>query len=124
MVLEADLAGNYVGSSYAWATPRDWGKFGLLYLNNGTWKGEQLFDKSWVKYVTTPTATSNGEYGAHFWLNAGGYYPDLPKNLFSANGYQGQRVFIFPDNDLVVVRMGLTSMDYNVFLKNVIAAIQ
>jgi len=124
MVIETDLSGNYVGSSYAWATPRDWGKFGLLYLNNGTWKGEQLFDKSWVKYVTTPTATSNGEYGAHFWLNAGGYYPDLPKNLFSANGYQGQRVFIFPDNDLVVVRMGLTSMDYNVFLKNVIAAIQ
>ncbi|MBL4569491.1 MAG: serine hydrolase, partial [Flavobacteriaceae bacterium] len=114
----------YVGSSYAWATPRDWGKFGLLYLNNGNWNGEQLFDKSWVDYITTPTATSDGEYGAHFWLNAGGIYPDLPKNMYSANGYQGQRVFIFPDKDLVVVRMGLAAMDYNGFLKSVIETIK
>mgnify|MGYP003384046991 CR=1 FL=1 len=124
MVIETDLSGNYVGSSYAWATPRDWGKFGLLYLNNGNWNGEQLFDKSWVAYVTTPTPTSNGEYGAHFWLNAEGQFPDIPNNMFSANGYQGQRVFIFPDQDLVVVRMGLRSMDYNAFLKEVIQAIE
>ena len=124
MVIETDLSGNYVGSSYAWATPRDWAKFGLLYLHNGNWNGEQLFDKSWVDYITTPTATSHGEYGAHFWLNAGGIYPDLPKNMYSANGYQGQRVFIFPDKDLVVVRMGLSAMNYNTFLKSVIEAIE
>ena len=60
MVLEADLSGNYVGSSYAWATARDWGKLGLLYLHNGNWNGEQLFDKDWVDYVTTPTPGSSG----------------------------------------------------------------
>ncbi len=124
MMIETDLSGNYVGSSYAWATPRDWGKFGLLYLNNGNWNGEQLFDKSWVEYITTPTPTSKGEYGAHFWLNAEGQFPGIPKNMFSANGYQGQRIFIFPDQDLVVVRMGLRSMDYNAFLKDVIEAIE
>lgn len=100
------------------------GKLGLLYLNNGSWNGEQLFDKSWVEYVTTPTPTSKGEYGAHFWLNAGGQFPDIPNNMFSANGYQGQRVFIFPDQELVVVRMGLRGMDYNAFLKDIIEAIE
>jgi len=123
MVIEADLSGNYVGSSYAWATLRDWAKFGLLYLHNGSWNGNQLFTKDWVKYVRTPTNGSNGQYGAHFWLNSGGKFPDVSKNVYSANGYQGQRVFIFPDKDLVVVRMGLTSMDYNAFLSGIAQAI-
>ena len=82
MVLEADLAGNYVASSYAWATPRDWGKLGLLYLHNGNWNGQQIFAKDWVKYVSTPTPTSNGTYGAQFWLNAEGQMKDVQKTCF------------------------------------------
>jgi hypothetical protein len=66
MVVETDMAGNFVGSSYSWATTRDWAKFGLLYLHNGNWNGEQLFAPSWAKYVATPTNGSNGKYGAHF----------------------------------------------------------
>ncbi len=126
MLIETDLSGNYVGSSYGWATPRDWSKFGLLYLKRGNWNGEQVFDESWVDYVITPTQGSNGEYGGHFWLNAGGVYPDAPKDLFSANGYQGQRVFIIPSLELVIVRMGLTEepiFDFNKFLKGIITSI-
>ncbi|HBS11371.1 MAG TPA: serine hydrolase, partial [Flavobacteriaceae bacterium] len=122
MVIEADLAGNYVGSSYSWATTRDWAKFGLLYLHKGNWNGEQLFDESWVDYVKTPTETSKGVYGGHFWLNAGGKYPDAPKDIYSANGFQGQRVFIIPSKGLVVVRMGLvgdSGFDFNLFLKEI-----
>ena len=124
MLIETDLAGNYVGSSYGWASTRDWAKFGLLYLHKGNWNGEQLFDASWIDYVTTPTATSNGEYGGHFWLNAGGKYPDAPKDVYSANGYQGQRVFIIPSKDLVIVRMGLGSMDFNIMLKEIVESIE
>jgi len=126
MLIEADLSGNYVGSSYGWATPRDWAKFGLLYLHRGNWNGEQIFDESWVDYVATPTATSNGEYGGHFWLNAGGVYPDAPKDIFSANGFQGQRVFIIPSKEMVVVRMGLASsdvFDFNNFLKEIVNSV-
>ena len=107
MVLETDLSGNYIGSSYGWATTRDWAKFGLLYLHKGNWNGEQLLNESWVNYTATPTNSSNGEYGAQFWLNAGGVYPNVPKDLFSCNGYQGQYVFIIPSKELVVVRFGL-----------------
>lgn len=126
MTIEADLAGNYVGSSYSWATTRDWAKFGLLYLHKGNWNGEQLFDESWVDYVKTPTATSDGQYGGHFWLNAGGKYPDAPKDIYSANGFQGQRVFIIPSKGLVIVRMGLigsAGFDFNLFLKGVTESI-
>jgi len=124
MVIETDMAGNYVGSSYAWATPRDWAKFGLLYLNNGNWNGQQLFTKDWVDYITTPTKGSNGTYGGHFWLNAEGKFPDVPKNMYYASGYQGQFVFVFPDQDLVVVRMGLAHIDINEFLKEILNSIE
>ncbi|NNE77794.1 MAG: serine hydrolase [Pricia sp.] len=126
MVIETDMKGNYVGSSYAWANTRDWAKFGLLYLNKGEWNGNQLFDPKWVAYVTAPTMHSDGKYGGHFWLNAGGKYPDVPKDMYSANGFQGQRVFIIPSKDLVVVRTGLAEepdFDMNAFLGGIIKAI-
>lgn len=127
MIIETDQAGNYVGSSYAWANTRDWAKFGLLYLNNGNWNGEQLFDESWIEYITRPTEHSNGTYGAHFWLNVENKFPDAPTDMYSANGYQGQRVFIIPSKDLVIVRTGLAEspdFDFNYFLKNVLAAFE
>ncbi len=125
--IETDLSGTYVGSSYGWANTRDWAKFGLLYLNRGNWNGEQIIDSTWVDYVSTPTNTSNGRYGAQFWLNAGGHYPDAPRDLFSANGYQGQYVFIIPSKDLVIVRMGLMEepeFDVNGLLRDVVSCIR
>ncbi len=125
MVVETDMSGNYVGSSYGWATARDWAKFGQLYLNKGNWNGEQLFDDSWTKYVATPSQGSNGEYGAHFWLNAGNRYPDAPKDLYSCNGYQGQMVYIIPSLNLVIVRMGINEdFDFNTLLKAIIGSLK
>ena len=124
MLLEADLSGNYVGSSYSWATARDWGKFGLLYLKNGNWNGEELFTKDWVDYVTTPTNTSGGIYGAQFWLNSSGGFKDVPNNMYYADGYQGQRVYVLPDQELVIVRFGLKNFDENEFLKGIIESVK
>ena len=125
MIVEADLAGNYVGSSYGWATARDWSKLGLLYLHNGNWNGEQLFSKEWVKYATTPTPTSNGEYGAQIWLNAGKKHPNVPVSMYSFNGYQGQYVFVLPEQNLVIVRMGLTkNADLDKLVSGIISAIK
>jgi CubicO group peptidase (beta-lactamase class C family) len=127
MLVEADMKGNFVGSSYGWATTRDWSKFGLLYLHKGNWNGEQILDEKWVRYASTPTNTSKGQYGAQFWLNAGGYFPDVPKEMFYCSGYQGQIIAIFPSRDLVIVRMGLTEepdFNFNKFLKEVIESIK
>ncbi|MEI6865294.1 serine hydrolase [Flavicella sp.] len=108
MLFETDMEGNYVGSSYAWATARDWAKLGLLYLNKGNWNGTQLFNESWAEYTTTPTKQSKNEYGAQFWTNTDGFIPDAPKDMFYADGYHGQRIFIIPSKELVIVRTGLT----------------
>jgi CubicO group peptidase (beta-lactamase class C family) len=125
MIVETDLAGNYVGSSYAWATARDWSKLGLLYLQNGTWNGEELFNEKWVKYATKPTPTSDGWYGAQIWLNSGKRYPNAPKNMYFFSGYQGQNVFVFPNQDLVVVRMGLTkNADIDALLSGIVKSIK
>jgi len=126
MIVETDMAGNFVGSSYAWATTRDWAKFGQLYLNKGKWNGEQLFDESWSSYVATPTNTSDGRYGGQFWLNAGGFFPDVPKDMFYASGFQGQMVAVFPSQDLIIVRMGLKEnpeFDFNEFLSGIITSL-
>ena len=127
-IMETDESGLYIGSSFCYATPRDWAKFGLLYLNEGNWFGEQIIDTSWVDFVRTPVADSKGIYGGQFWLNADhSAYPDVPEDLFSCNGFQGQYVFIIPSKDLVVVRMGLAEappFDPNAFLKGIIESIQ
>jgi CubicO group peptidase (beta-lactamase class C family) len=124
-VIETDMAGNFVGSSYGWATTRDWVKLGLLYLHKGNWNGEQLFDESWAKYVATPTNTSNGRYGAQFWLNAGGYFPDVPREMYYASGFQGQMVAILPSKDLVIVHLGLSEkFDFNGLLSKVVKSIK
>ncbi|MFK7983421.1 MAG: serine hydrolase domain-containing protein [Saprospiraceae bacterium] len=128
MVLETDESGNYIGSSYGYATPRDWAKLGLLYLNEGNWYGEQIVDTSWVNFTRQPAEHSGGIYGGHFWHNHDhAAYKDVPTDIYSCNGFEGQYVYIIPSKDLVVVRMGLNQgeeYDANGFLRDVIKAIE
>jgi CubicO group peptidase (beta-lactamase class C family) len=130
-VLEADAGGTFVGSSYSFGTARDWARFGLLYLNDGLWNGERILPEGWVSYTTTPApGADRGQYGAQFWLNAGApgnidnrLYPDVPTDLFWADGFEGQNVFIIPSKKLVVVKLSLSQGDYlddNKFLKEII----
>jgi len=119
--MEVDESGSYIGSSYCYATTRDWARFGTLYLRDGVWNGERLLPEGWIDYTKTPAVNSDGIYGAHFWTNAGAsYYKDAPADMYSANGYEGQRVFIIPSKDLIIVRMGLSeNFDFNTMLKNI-----
>ncbi len=128
MLIETDAYGRFVGSSYGWATARDWAKIGQLYLQNGNWAGEQLLPASWIDFVRQPAPNAKGLYGGHFWLNRGNRYPDAPADIFSMEGFHGQKVFIIPSKDLVVVRLGLTyqesDFDFNQWLQEIIAAIE
>lgn len=128
MLIETDAQGVFVGSSYGWATARDWAKIGQLYLQKGNWAGKQLLEKDWVEFVQQPAPNSNNRFGGHFWLNKDGHLPDVPKDLYSLNGFQGQRVIIIPSKELVVVRLGLTydraDFDFNEWLKGIIEAVE
>lgn len=100
-----DGAGTFIGSSFCFATPRDFARFGLLYLRGGVWEGEPLLPPGWVDYARTPTWQQPGaesRYGAHWWLDIAG------PGTFSANGYDGQFIILCPDRDLIVVRHGAT----------------
>jgi CubicO group peptidase (beta-lactamase class C family) len=115
-VIEPDPDGVFVGSSFMYATSRDWARLGLLYLNDGVWKGERILPEGWVKYSTTPTPLApKGEYGAQIWLNRGPVnnpgqrlLPNVPVDMFSFEGFEGQQVAVIPSHKLVVVRLGIT----------------
>lgn len=114
-VLETDESGHYIGSSFMYASARDWARFGLLYLNDGIAYGERLLPEGWADYTRKATPKSNGTYGAHFWLNAERTnpeekrrFPKLPADLYMCRGFQGQSVNIIPSRKAVIVRLGLT----------------
>lgn len=100
-----DASGNFVGSSFVYATARDFARFGLLYLNNGHWDDNQILSHEWVRFAGTVFAhdDENGfDYGAHMWVS-----PDDEESLLSL-GYQGQHIWISPRRNLVLVRLGVT----------------
>ncbi|WP_026210464.1 serine hydrolase domain-containing protein [Flexithrix dorotheae] len=124
-VMEPDPSGTFIGSSYCYATPRDWAKFGMLYLNDGVWMDERILPEGWVEFTKSPVNNSGKEYGAQFWLNAGSKLPDVPKDVYFCDGFQGQRVFIIPSHEMVVVRLGISNnMDFNEFLVEILDALK
>lgn len=132
-LIEPDASGVLVGSSYGFATARDWARFGQFYLQGGAWNGQQVLSADWVAQARTPCASSpRGDYGAHVWLNAGNPadpkkrpFDKLPRDLFYLSGFEGQYVVGFPSADLVVVRLGCTKrggFDLHGFLQKVLTA--
>jgi CubicO group peptidase (beta-lactamase class C family) len=119
VIVEPDETGTFVGSSYCYATARDWARFGLLFLDRGTINGHRILPESFVDLVRTPApADPRKGYGAHFWLNglteAGSSrreFPHLPKDMFAAEGHNDEFVAIFPSRDTVIVRLGWTVGD-------------
>lgn len=100
-----DTAGTFVGSSYVYATARDFAKFGLLYLRDGICDGVRILPEGWVDHARAQHAfdqeTGLG-YGAHWWTLPG------ERNSLVAAGYEGQYIMVIPDRELVVVRLGKT----------------
>lgn len=136
--LETDAGGTFVGSSFGWASARDWTRFGLLYANDGVWSdangvSTRILPQGWVNFSSTPTVTSDNVYGAHFWL--GGRQPEtnrsriehcnevypsrsepprdwvrsaFPLGSFFAHGFEEQVIAIVPSKDVVLIRFGST----------------
>lgn len=127
-VFEVDASGTFVGSSYLYATLRDYARFGLLYLNNGNWQGEQILPEDWVEYTTMAASGSDGIYGAFFWLNKAGIdYPDAPRDMYSCRGHDGQFIYIIPSKELVIVRTGFSKegeFDQNGFVAAIVDAVE
>lgn len=109
-----DDAGTWVGSSYVYATARDFARFGELYRNDGVLPdGTRLLPAGWADHARTFAAHDPGDgllpngtdYGRHWWM-----WPEFP-GCVVAQGYEGQYLGVFPDRRLTLVHLGKTAAD-------------
>ena len=97
--------------------PRDMAKFGLLFLNKGKWRGNQIIPEKWINLSTISHGNTNGpslgwlkNYGYHWWS---GIEKIEGKDVFmyAASGNGGQVIAVFPDLDMVTVFTGAFFVD-------------
>jgi CubicO group peptidase (beta-lactamase class C family) len=108
-IAKFDAAGDFVGSSYVYATARDFARFGELYRHDGvTAGGERILPVGWRDHAATPVShdDENGcDYGRHWWV-----WPEFPGSL-ACHGHEGQYIVVVPDQELVIVHLGKTDAD-------------
>ena len=98
------------GAFSLYLKPRDAAKFGKLLIQNGKWNSQQLVDSAWISNATQPIVNAfeySASYGYYFWV-----YPAY--KAYGAVGHGGQRIFVVPDKNLVIVytAWGYTSGDF------------
>lgn len=115
-VVEMDPSGVFVGSSYVYASARDWARLGQTLLNGGILNGQRLLSRDWVRRATSPgTAINEPRYGYQIWLNRGGEeprWPGLPADAFAMMGNRSQVVMAIPSASVVLVRLGWSDREY------------
>ncbi len=115
-VMETDPSGIPVGSSYLYASARDWARVGQLMLNGGELNGYRLVDQTWVNRALQPNQSENKKsYGYQFWLNRGDVerrWPKLPADSYAALGNRKQVMMMVPSMEAVIVRLGWTTGSY------------
>ncbi len=103
-----DGAGDFVGSSYVYATAPDFARFGELYLHDGVTdlgRGGRILPAGWAAHAAHQIATdpeSGCGYGRHWWS-----WPQFPGSL-ACHGYEGQYIVVVPQHELVLVHLGKT----------------
>ena len=108
---------------------RQMARLGLLFLNEGTWNGRQLISVEWVRMATRPqvptsiglwpdsAADGRGVYGFNWWANGIGVdgrrrWPGVPVGTYAASGYNNNDMFVIPDWNMVIVRLGLDQQQF------------
>lgn len=90
------------------ARARDFAKIGRLYLNKGNWNGKKIVSEKWVE-ESTKLDTSNGSYAGYqyqWWL-------PTPGKDFMAQGILGQFIYVNPEKNTIIVRLGKKYGDAN-----------
>jgi len=80
------------------AVARDYAKLGRLCLYKGNWDGKQIVPEAWIEKCTHPSIIGENSYSYHFWL--------YKNNTYFANGFHGQYVFVNPNTNTIIVRIG------------------
>lgn len=102
---------------------RSMARFGLLALNKGKWKDQQIINESFFEESINSSQDFNPSYGYFWWLNGknnymipgsqtvftGSLIPNAPLDMYAAMGAEDQRIYVIPGKNMVVVRMGSSS---------------
>jgi CubicO group peptidase (beta-lactamase class C family) len=105
-----DRFGDFIFSSQVYTNARDLARFGLLFLQDGQWQGEQLISREWIDFVRAPAPASQvrgNDYGGQWWLVPDERKNEVPSDAYRTAGNRGQYVIVAPSHDLVIVRRGL-----------------
>lgn len=119
-MLELDGDGVFIGSSYGYASAREWGRIGATLLGGyGVGHNPQPFlDPTWLTRALTPNQSDNDpRYGYQLWLNnrtnqLPQLYPQLPADSFYMLGNREQKLMVAPSHNAVVVRLGWSASPY------------
>jgi CubicO group peptidase (beta-lactamase class C family) len=86
------------------ARARDFARFGMLFAREGRWEGRQLISRGWVEESTRADTSTDPsqDYQYFWWVNT----PEGETYHFSARGNYGQYIYVAPEKDLVIVRLG------------------
>ncbi|BBK33982.1 CubicO group peptidase (beta-lactamase class C family) [Stella humosa] len=120
MTLSADAYGNIIYTGMNYGTARDWARLGQLCLARGEWAGQRLVPAEFVDFMATPApawlslpeplSDFHHLYGGGCWLNRPTQRVAspwaLPADAYNFAGAGGQRVFVVPSMDMVIVRHG------------------
>ena len=103
----------------------DMARFGLLFLNQGKWKSEQVISRSWIQEAIQPSEP-NVNYGYMWWLNKKGdrHWNGLSEDIYYAAGFGGNFIIIEGENDLVIVTRWLEPDKIGEFVEKVHTAIE
>ncbi len=102
----------------------DHARFGLLFLNDGKWKNNQLISKEWIDKAITPSK-ANVNYGYMWWLNKKGsrHWEGVSEDIYYAAGFGGNFIVIDKEHDLVIVTRWLEPSKIGEFVKKVMDAL-
>ncbi len=106
---------------------RSMARFGLLFLNKGKWKNEQIINETYLNEAISTSQNINPSYGYLWWLNGKSKYmvpgsqtvyptalvPNAPADMYAAMGAEDQRIYVIPSKNMVVIRMGDASDPLN-----------
>jgi len=119
---EKNADGHNWAAQALYMKPRDMAKIGILVLNQGMWKGQQLVSEEWIGQSTSiQTELEDRDYGFYWWL----YEPDYPRlpdiSAIAAEGSGGQMILVVSEMDLIIVMTsepytdGYTSLEWEFF---------
>jgi CubicO group peptidase (beta-lactamase class C family) len=101
-----DPQGIPIGGFGLCMNPSDWAKIGYLYLKEGVSNGRQIISKDWIaKSTKNHVQAGSRRYGYHWWLldTETSEPVSKPSSLYAAMGNKGQRIYVIPELDMVVV---------------------